>query len=917
MFERTGKPENLRKNKPVVSSSSGVLERLRFRRIQRLGNSGTRRAAIILLFVFFLSTAFPKPPQQTWTDKMLKSLSLREKIAQLVQIRVPGKFVNRESPEFRAIRGEIRQNKIGGVVLFAGNVYESAVLLNELQTISKLPLLVAADFERGASFRIADTTSFPWTMALGASGSEQLAYQQGLITAQEARALGVHWIFAPVMDVNNNPDNPVINIRSFGEDPQLVARLGSAFIRGAKRGGVLTTAKHFPGHGDTLVDSHMGLPVVESDMDRLQSIEFAPFRSAIEAGVDSIMTAHVAVPRVTGEPEVPATLSSKILTDILQNTLNFRGLIVTDALEMAGITNHYWCGLAAIRAIQAGADVLLLPPDTTVAINEVERAVRRGDISELRIDRSVCKVLEAKRSLGLHRNRVVPLNRIGKIVASPQSIKSAQEIADRSITVFEDERHLLPINPAGDTRIFSLVLTSDLESSPGSIFQTEICRRFPSIRTAWINARTAGDLSAAIDAAVSQSDLIVCSTLARLNAGQDAASIPESQREIVEKLSASGKPMIWVAFGSPYVLRFFPRIGTYVCTFSYSDVSQVAAAKALAGEIAITGRMPVSIPGYTKAGDGLQIPKLEMTLKRTAPEALGLSKNAFQNAEQLLMSFVEEGVFPGAQLLAGYQGSIVLESACGKISHAAGSADVSPDTIYDISSLSGIIGAASAAMLATKSGSLIPDAPVRDYMPELKISEKLRIADLVEDLLEAFSGRGNPEKAGTYSSADLLENIISRASGLPFYSFLGKHLFEPLGMKHTFRNPPRTFPAGIARQATAGSDTLFCNAQDLAIFSQMLLNRGIYNHRRYFDPKTVDKLTGIRGAWSKPSDSDWIGGLFSPGAFGHSSPGGSFLWIDPAKKLFVVLLTNGRQEDARVPEAQRRIVESLVTALSD
>ena len=231
-------------------------------------------------------------PDQSWVDQTLAGLSLREKIGQLIQIRVRGKFLNRQSPEFQALKETIQQCRVGGVVLFAGNIYESTVLLNELQFISDLPLLVSADFERGASFRIEDTTSFPWTMAIGATGSEEFAYQEGMITAQESRALGVHWLFAPVMDVNNNPENPVINIRSFGEDPQLVARLGSAFIRGARAGGVLTTAKHFPGHGDTATDTHIGLAVVPSDLDRLNSVELVPFRSAIEAGVDAIMTAH-------------------------------------------------------------------------------------------------------------------------------------------------------------------------------------------------------------------------------------------------------------------------------------------------------------------------------------------------------------------------------------------------------------------------------------------------------------------------------------------------------------------------------------------------------------------------------------------------------------------------------------------------
>jgi beta-N-acetylhexosaminidase len=881
------------------------------RRLEKSTPRGISSIAAVLFILIF--TAFSDPPDKIWVDKTLESLSLREKIAQLVQIRVPGKFINRESPEFQAIRDQIRKNEIGGVVLFAGNVYESAILLNELQSLSKLPLLVAADFERGASFRIEDTTSFPWTMALGATGSEQFAYQQGIVTGEEARALGVHWIFAPVVDVNNNPDNPVINIRSFGEDPALVGRLGAAFIRGAKKAGVLTTAKHFPGHGDTTTDSHIGLAVVKSDIDRLRAIEFEPFRSAIEAGVDTIMTAHVAVPQVTSEPEVPATLSSIMLTDVLRNTLKFEGIIVTDALEMAGVTNQYWCGLAAIRAIQAGADVLLLPPDATVAINEVERSVKRGDISETRIDESVRKVLTAKSRLDLPRNRLVAIDRIGEIVAAPQNERLAQEIADHSITVVKDEHHLLPINPASDTQVFSLVLSPDLDYSPGSVFQTEMRRRFPSVRTAWGNARISDEFLASIDKAVSESDVIVCSTLVRLSSRPDGLSIPGSQRKILKKLMAAHKPLIWIAFGNPYVLRMAPKIGTYLCTFSYSDVSQIAAAKALAGEIEIAGRMPVSIPPYSKIGDGLQVPKFEMTLKPESPEALGLSKNAFEKTKQLLKSFIESGVFPGADLLVGYQNRIVLEFPAGAIGQVADSAKVSSDTIYDIGSLSRIVGIASAVMLASESGDLIPNDLVKNYIPELRGpgTESLGI----QDLLKAFSDGLQPEAERVRTYEDLLKEIVSRASGIPFNSFLTERLFEPLGMKSTFLNPPADLDGGIARLASSESIPLFCNAHDLAIFAQMLLNQGVYDHRRLFKPDAIAKFTGSRSPWSKPAGSDWSDTFLSPSAFGYSSSGGSFLWVDPARKLFLVFLANGVPQDERISEAQRKIAESVASAI--
>ncbi len=856
-------------------------------RSRTLKPSKARLYLFLFAFFFFsLAAGFPAEQDKIWAEEVLKNLSLRDKIAQLVQIRVPGKFINRNSPDFQALAEQVRRNRIGGVVLFAGDVYESAILLNELQTLSKVPLLVAADFERGLSFRIADTTSFPWTMALGATGSERYSYDQGLITGQEARALGVHWIFAPVVDVNNNPENPVINIRSFGEDPGLVARLGSAFIRGARKAGALTTAKHFPGHGDTSTDSHLGLAVVESDLARLQTVEFVPFKSAIEAGVDSIMTAHVAVPNLTDEPEIPATLSPKILTDTLRERLHFPGLIVTDALEMGGITNRYWCGLAAIRALQAGADILLLPPDANVAINEVERAVQRGDISENRINESVRRVLNAKARMGLHRNRTVSIRKIGDFVASPQSARLAQEIADHSITAVRDDQRLLPLDPLNDRRLFSLVLASDLESSPGSVFQTELRRHFPSVRTAWANARISEELLASIDKAASESDVTICSILTRLSTGQDAIGIPRSQQAILARLAALKKPLIWIALGSPYVLRLIPENGTYLCTFSYSDVSQIAAAKAIAGEIEITGRMPVSIPGRAAVGDGLQTPKLPMILHEEPPE---IRAKIFEPATKVLDEAVRTGLFRRAQLLAGHRSSIVLDYSIGGSDLPGGSGTLSRETVYGLGSMSSVVGTASAAMLAIDSGILLPKSPAREYVPEAKVSEKLLVQDLLADTIG--------------SHANLIQEIVSRAAGVPIQQFLSKNLFQPLGM------------TGLLRK----SGNLFCRGRDLAIFSQMLLNRGMYDHRRFFKAETIAKYTGPRGLWSKASDSKWASGILSPSSFGHLSPAGAALWIDPAKQLFVILLTSPQDTKSagKVDQTQRAIIESVMSQIAN
>jgi len=562
---------------------------------------------ILLLMAVFLSSCCKVQAGDDWTDETLSRLSLRDKIAQMVHVRTPGRFINRNSREYKKIVSLIRDNNIGGLALFAGNVYESAILLNEFQEMSKLPLLVSSDFERGAAFRIEDATSFPWTMALGAAGSEDLAYRQGLATARESRAMGVHWIFAPVVDVNNNPDNPVINIRAFSSDPAEVSRLGVAFIRGAQAGGALTTAKHFPGHGDTSIDSHINMPILEMGRERLESIEFVPFRRAIEAGVDSVMTAHVAIPQLTKGAKTPATLSGEILTDVLKNTLGFRGIVVTDSLEMDGIKKHYGNGEVAVAAVNAGVDVLLLPPDAVEAIDAVERAVKSGEISEKRIDESVKKILYAKQRLGLDKNRTTDIEKIGNIVSSPENIELADEIAGKAVTVIKDEKRLLPLNPSDKRRVFGLVLTPVVDAASGMTFLDTFRERFPDAQTEWVNSRVPEAQLAAIEKAVAAADIVVVATLSRLATGRNIG-IPDKHLGIIKKMASQKKPVVWVCLGSPYLLRIAPEIGTILCTFSYSENSQEAAVRALTGESRISGKMPVSIPGVAKIGDGLIIP---------------------------------------------------------------------------------------------------------------------------------------------------------------------------------------------------------------------------------------------------------------------------------------------------------------------
>ncbi|HEY2946270.1 MAG TPA: glycoside hydrolase family 3 protein, partial [Vicinamibacteria bacterium] len=369
-------------------------------------------AALALAFLFACrppspaKAPAPPAPSYRWARQTLARMSLDEKVGQMIGVRAFGLHYHPASEEGRRLRHEVRDLGVGSVVVFESEIDSLPRLLNGLQALAKLPLLVSADMERGMSFRIRrGVVPLPYAMAIGATRSEEAARFTGEVTAREGRALGIHWALAPVADVNNNPGNPVINIRSYGEDAELVARLDAAFVRGAREGGLLTTAKHFPGHGDTAVDSHLQLATVGADRARLEAVELRPFRRAVEAGVDSVMLGHIAVPSV--DPSgAPATLSAPMATDLLRQQLGFHGLIVTDAMEMTGV-RAAWTGEAAIRAVRAGADFILLPPDPEVAVKALVRGVREGQLSEQRLDESVLRILQAKERLGLERRRLV------------------------------------------------------------------------------------------------------------------------------------------------------------------------------------------------------------------------------------------------------------------------------------------------------------------------------------------------------------------------------------------------------------------------------------------------------------------------------------------------------------------------------
>ncbi|HEX7698301.1 MAG TPA: glycoside hydrolase family 3 N-terminal domain-containing protein, partial [Candidatus Acidoferrum sp.] len=533
------------------------------------------------------------PAANAWVENTLRKMSVDEKIGQLLFATYHGSLTATDTAAYRQITHDVTDLHVGGFInitqgsplgIVKSQAYPTAVLNNQLQAKSQVPLLVGADFERGTAMRLDEGTSFPTAMALAAGGNPKDAYTLGKITALEARAVGVHWIYAPDADVNNNPANPIINTRSFGEDPERVAQFVSEFVRGVRENGGLATAKHFPGHGDTAADSHIDLPVIRADRARLDQLELVPFRAAIAMQVDSIMTGHLNVPALEPDPNTPATLSCNILTELLRNQLGYQGLIVTDAMDMGGITARYAPGEAAVRAVVAGADALLMPPVPDAAFEALQAAVKSGRTSKERLDASVRRILQAKARLGLNTNRLVDVNAINQKFGSAAWQKEAQEISDRGVTLLRDTPRRLPLDGTKPSRALLLAFYADPEPFPGEDLERELRSRFDSVTTLRADTRfvNAGTLKLPPPDSY---DLAVLALFVRVSDRKGNVDVPAEQAALAEQIYKTGKPVITVGFGSPYLIERFPQAETWLAAFGISDVAQISVARALFGQI--------------------------------------------------------------------------------------------------------------------------------------------------------------------------------------------------------------------------------------------------------------------------------------------------------------------------------------------
>ncbi|MCA1624248.1 MAG: glycoside hydrolase family 3 protein [Acidobacteria bacterium] len=547
-------------------------------------------------------------PESVWVEQTLKNLTLRERIGQMIVVGALGEYKNVNSEKFADIKKQILANKVGGFVFYRGDALELAAMTNEMQRVAKVPLLMAADFERGLPMQIKSGTSFTHNMGIAAAGDPQAAYRKGRIIAEEMRALGINWLYGPVSDVANNPGNTMVNVRSYGEDAQKTAEFVAAEVRGLKDGGVLSTAKHFPGHGDTPIDSHIFLPIINVKREHFSSVELAPFRAAIAAGLDSLMTAHIALPEITGD-NVPASLSPQINNDLIRKELKFDGIITTDSLGMGAIIKNYKGTEGAVRAIKAGADVALLPPDPKGTIDATQAAVVRGEIPREQIDASVRRLLRAKYRVGLAnpKARTVDLNAVNRIVEKPENVRFANELAERSMTLFRNEKNVLPLNANQAQNTLFIIVAGDEDPDQGNVFKTAIETRVKNASVRRVDRRTTEKEYNLLFDEAKKAETIVVAPFVKRAALKGTIALPNEEAEFMQRIVDLKKPVAVVAFGSPYQLQQFPKAKVYMAAWAVEDVAQNAAARAIFGETAITGRSPVSLPGFFKIGDGLQV----------------------------------------------------------------------------------------------------------------------------------------------------------------------------------------------------------------------------------------------------------------------------------------------------------------------
>ena len=908
-------------------------------------------------------------------DSLLANMSLKEKIGQLFFIRAYGGYKSNDSESYQQLLRHIQEYKIGGLVFFNGTVYGQTVLTNKLQRASRIPLWITQDMEYGAAMRVEGATQFVHAMGVAATQNPDYAYWMGKITAQEAKALGVNQIFAPVVDVNNNPMNPVINVRSFSSDPHMVAEYGNKFIEGVQSEGVIPTAKHFPGHGDTDIDSHLSLPVIKYDFARLDTVELVPFRSAITNGVNSIMSAHISFPKISSDSALPATMDANILNRILRDSLKFEGVVVSDGLDMRGISSHFSPGEAVVKALKAGVDLMLLSPDELTALHEIERAVTSGKISEKRIDDSVRKLLRWKKQQGLFKGNKVNIDSLSTNINTRDNQLIAEEISRKSLTLLKNKGDILPIRASEYPKVMVVSVSDGKSGYTGSSFVSQLRDYHPDVSSYLLDQRTSKEDKLEMIQEARKTDLIIIGSFIYVKSGQKV-QLDNEQLPFLKKLIRK-KPSVLAAFGNPYVVQDLSNTDVQLLAWSANGNQVKSTVPALFGGSELSGRLPISIPGLYSVNHGLYLP--QTAVRYDDPEVSGLSRDSLRNIDHIMNEAIFDSTFPGGVVTVLKDGNIAYQEGFGYETYEKLN-PIKEDAVYDLASLTKVTATTAAIMklveeekisLTDKIGNYIPEfssgnkknitienfllhnsglPPFRVYVDSLKSEKKI---------IEAIKNEPLTYETGTdYRYSDLgfilLGEIIEQVTGKPLDQYLRETFYYPLGMSSTFFNPkkmgeyfsdriPPTEIDTVFRDTTvhaevhdersyflngvAGHAGLFSSSRDLAIFCQMLLNDGWYAGRRYLEPSTIQKFTKRQAKHSnrgygfdrKSGKNSTAGSLTSKKTFGHLGFTGTSYWIDPERDLAIIILTNRtypyRSYGKNISNIRAKIADTVVSSI--
>jgi beta-N-acetylhexosaminidase len=858
---------------------------------------------IIASCCFILASSFTNnngdPAANAWADSVFKTLSKEEKIAQLMVIRAHS---NLGPDHVQQVTDLIQKYNVGALCWFQGGPLRQANLNNYYQSIAKTPLMMTIDGEWGLGMRLDSVIKFPYQLTLGALSNDQLVYQMGKAIGEQCKRLGIHVNYAPVVDINNNPNNPVIGYRSFGQDKNKVAKFGVAYVKGLQDAGVMACAKHFPGHGDVDVDSHLDLPVINKSMDQLNDLELYPFKELFKAGVGSVMIAHLSIPAIDNTPNLPTSLSKNNITDLLRDELDYEGLTFTDALEMKGVSKYFPAGEAAVQALIAGNDMLCLPEDVPAAIDAIEKAIKDKRLKQKDIDNKVKKVLLAKYHLGLNHPQIVDTtNLLADLNTKTDAIRA--QVARNTITVMNNITHLLPIM---NTRNIAYVGIGADSTLFGSRLKNEL-----NADIYYLNYKDSDDRASQILDAVrtNRYNKIILGIHNYALKPANNYGISTTAINLWDSLQTPSTASF--VFGNVYAAKNFLKAPTLVALYQDDEITQNVAADFIEGKLASNGKLPVTIDNAS-FGTGIAIRRFVPT--GVAPEWLAI--------DSIVRDGIARKAFPGAQVLAIQNGEIKYHKAFGHYEYDPKSLPVSLESIYDLASVTKISAATVSIMKLYDQGKIDIEKTLGDYLPSMRGSNKadLKLTDILlhqAGLPAGINFWGNtldpktkrpssnyyndvpkpgftvPVASGLYLRNDwedtmmkmiadaplgakgkyvysdidfiLLGKIIEAVSGMPLDEYVHRTFYEPLGMSTTGFKPfvhfgvervtpteednyfRRQLMRGYVHDESAamfgnvsGNAGLFSNAYDLSLLYQMLLNGGQLNGQRYLKKETID-----------------------------------------------------------------------------